>query len=261
MRREAFADRIVCRFSCGAASAVATKLAIDRFGDRVTIVNAFLRSEHADNRRFLSDCERWYGRTIEVVRDTKYNADPLEVWRRNRFIVNRSGAKCSKVLKRDVLETHRRPDDTIVLGYTAEEQKRQDRFVDANPNTILWCPLIEAGLTKRQCLERVSEAGIVLPLPYRLGYHNANCVDPPCPKGGEGYWNKARVDFPEGYEGVAALQDVLGPGSYFFRNRKTGVRISLRMLSPTAGRFKDEPPVECGGTCEMPEDRAEAVSE
>jgi hypothetical protein len=107
-------------------------------------------------------------------------------------------------------------------------------------------------MTKRDCFAMVSNAGIQLPRMYRLGYHNANC--PMCPKGGEGYWNKIRVDFPENFERMARLQDVLGSGSYFFRNRKTGERISLRMLDPKAGRFKEEPSFECGATCEMPDE-------
>ena len=44
-------SRILCLFSCGAASAVATKLAIAEFGDRCVIVNAFIQEEHPDNRR------------------------------------------------------------------------------------------------------------------------------------------------------------------------------------------------------------------
>jgi hypothetical protein len=100
----------------------------------------------------------------------------------------------------------------------------------------------------------VVTAGIQLPRMYRLGYHNANC--PGCPKGGEGYWNKIRIDFPDRFEETAQIQDMLGPGSYFFRDRKTGERISLRMLDPRAGRFKDESPVECGGVCELPSDVA-----
>jgi hypothetical protein len=253
------ATRIVSQFSCGAASACATKLALDRYGAQVTIVNAYLASEDDDNRRFLTDCERWYGRSITVVRDTKYGADAYKVWPRERFIVNRNGAPCSKALKRKVLDTTHEPGDTLVLGYTADEQNRLDRFIDGNPETLVWAPLIEAGLTKRQCLEMVHAAGIELPHMYRLGYHNANC--PGCPKGGEGYWNKIRVDFPERFEAMAKIQDLLGPGSFFFRNRKTRERISLRMLSPSAGRFTDEPPIECGATCEMPEERLQAVSE
>jgi len=63
--------RIVCQFSCGVASAVATKLAIKKYGD-VEIVNAFLREEHPDNVRFLNDCERWFGQKITILKDEKY---------------------------------------------------------------------------------------------------------------------------------------------------------------------------------------------
>lgn len=246
--------RVVCQFSCGAASAVATKLALERYGDRVSIINAFVADEDSDNRRFLSDCETWFGRPVVVLRDTKYGASAAEVWRRKRFIVNRSGAPCSKTLKRNVLTAYHRPGDMIVLGYTADprDEARLDRYIDSHAEDMVWAPLIEARLTKRACFEMVARAGIELPRMYRLGYHNANC--PKCPKGGEGYWNKIRRDFPENFEEMAQLQDELGPGSYFFRDRKTGRRISLRMLDPKAGRFKEEPAVECGAVCEMPDD-------
>lgn len=245
--------RVVCRFSCGAASACATKLTLARYPDQTRIVNAFLASEDADNRRFLADCERWFDRRIVVLRDAKYGSSAVAVWRKKRFIVNRSGAPCSRALKRDVLTADNQAGDVLVLGYTADKRDvdRFNRHIDAYPEESLSAPLIEAGLTKRDCLQMVADAGIQLPRMYRLGYHNANC--PGCPKGGEGYWNKIRVDFPERFEEVAAIQDMLGSGSYFFRNRKTGQRVSLRMLDPKAGRFRDEPPVNCGAICEVAE--------
>jgi len=245
--------RTVCHFSCGAASACATKLAIAAHPrpEQVRIVNAFVATEDPDNRRFLADCERWFGLPITVLRDEKYGAHAPNVWRKRRFIVNRNGAPCSKALKRDVLNAFAEPDDTMVLGYTYEERARLDRFIDANPEVNVFAPLISQMMTKRDCLEMVAGFGIKLPRMYLLGYHNANC--PGCPKGGEGYWNKIRIDFPENFEEMASIQDVLGEGSYFFRNRKTGKRISLRMLDPKAGRFKDEAPVECGLLCEMPD--------
>ena len=63
--------RVVCQFSCGAASAVATKLALAQYGEtnEVEIINAFIAEEDDDNRRFLADCERWFGRTVTVLRD------------------------------------------------------------------------------------------------------------------------------------------------------------------------------------------------
>lgn len=177
--------RVVSRFSCGAASACATKLMIERHAD-TRIINAFIASEDADNRRFLADCEGWFGRRVVVLRDEKYGARAAEVWRRERFIVSRSGAKCSKVLKARVLDADLLPDDTVVLGYTADpnDAARLDRYIDAHGNQRVSAPLIEAGLTKRDCLEMVARAGIELPLMYRLGYHNANCKG--CCKGGEG---------------------------------------------------------------------------
>ena len=242
-------SRVVAQFSCGAASAVAAKLAIEKHGEDVHVINAFVADEDADNRRFLADCERWLGRTIVVLRDEKYGASAANVWRKRRFIVNRNGAPCSKALKRDVLKKYQLPDDLLVFGYTADEAGRYDRFIDANADVMSWAPLIDAGMSKRDCFEMVKRTGIELPRMYRLGYHNANC--PKCPKGGMGYWNKIRVDFPENFEEMAQIQDVLGEGSYFFRDRKSGQRISLRMLDPNAGRFDDEQSFECGAVCEM----------
>jgi hypothetical protein len=243
-------ERVVARFSCGAASAVATKIALEQ-RPNVRIINAYVTSEDPDNRRFLADCEQWFDRSVTVLCDEKYGASAQNVWRQRRFIINRNGAPCSKALKRDVLDRYHRPDDLIVLGFTSEESGRLDRFIDANASVRVWAPLIEGGLTKRDCLQRVADAGIELPRMYRLGYHNANCIG--CPKGGMGYWNRIRVDFPERYEETAQIQDTLGEGSFFFRNRKTKARISLRMLDPNAGRFEDEPPISCGATCEWPE--------
>ena len=244
--------RVVARFSCGAASACATKIAIARYGV-VEIINAFIADEDDDNRRFLSDCERWFGQKVTVLRDTKYGASPAAVWRKKRFIVSRSGAPCSKALKGDVLSSYQRPGDLMVLGYTADKRDaaRLDRYIDANAADKVWAPLIEAGMTKDDCFTMISSAGIELPRMYRLGYPNANC--PKCPKGGEGYWNHIRITHPENFEEMAKIQDALGPGSYFFRNRKTGERISLRMLDPDAGRFEPIALPDCGAVCELPD--------
>lgn len=244
--------RIVSRFSCGAASAVATKLVLADYGhDRVLIVNAYLKEEHPDNARFLIDCERWFQHPIIQMRDSKYAASAQEVWRRKKFLANGMwGAPCSAVLKREVLDSDSLPDDIFVLGYTAEEEDRVDRFIDANNGRRILTPLIDRALTKADCLAMLERAGIELPAMYRLGYNNNNCIG--CCKGGEGYWNKIRRDFPEVFEAVCQIQDEIGSGSYIFRNRKTGNRFSLRELNPDAGRH-DEPEITCSFFCLMAE--------
>lgn len=243
--------RIVCHFSCGAASAVATKLMLAEYPDRVVIVNAFVKEEHADNRRFLADCEKWFGHEITVLRDSKFGASTHEVWRRKQFMEGLKGAPCSKALKRDLLDAFRLPGDVSIIGYTAEEVGRFERFFDRGADVQARAPLIERGLTKADCLAIVERAGIELPLMYRLGYHNANCIG--CVKGGEGYWNKIRVDFPVEFGQIADIQESIGPGAYLFRNRGTGVRYSLRELPPDSGRYQDEPEIACSFFCEAAE--------
>lgn len=56
-------------------------------------------------------------------------------------------------------------------------------------------PLIEAGLQKEDCFAALQAAGIELPVMYRLGFDNNNCIG--CPKGGNAYWNLIRKHFPE----------------------------------------------------------------
>lgn len=178
--------RIVVHFSCGAASAVTAKLTLVEYGAQVRIVNAFLKEEHADNQRFLADCERWFGVPIIQLRDVKYGASVLEVWRRKRFIKSQWGAPCSAELKKAVLEKDALPSDVFALGYTWEERYRLDTFIDANNGRKTIAPLIDRGLTKADCLAMIERAGIELPMMYQLGYNNNNCIG--CCKGGEGYW-------------------------------------------------------------------------
>lgn len=245
-------SRYVCRFSCGAASAVATKLTLAaQAAESVEIFNAFIREEHADNRRFLADCERWFGRSITVLRNEKYDASTHEVWKQRRYMKNRFGAPCSAELKRKVLAIVARPGDVIVMGYTAEEQDRFDNLREMFPAETFEAPLIVANLGKADCLAMIERAGIELPEMYRLGYHNANCIG--CIKGGEGYWNKIRSDFPQQFIQISEIQEAIGPGAYLFRDRKTGERYGLKDLPLGAGRYEDEPEISCSFFCQMAE--------
>ena len=76
--------RVLSRFSCGAASAVATKLAIEKYGEAVEIYYNDTGSEHEDNARFMRDCEAWFGRKVNVLRSEKF-ANIWEVFEKRRF--------------------------------------------------------------------------------------------------------------------------------------------------------------------------------
>ena len=238
-------SRVVCHFSCGAASAVATKLILSKYAhEQIVIYNSFIVEEHPDNRRFLADCEKWFGHPITVLADEKYGASVHEVWRRRRFMVSRFGAACSAALKHNIIDAVCLPNDTHVFGFTCEETGRAKRFLETGG----LCPLIDAGLTHADCLSMIERAGLVLPEMYRLGFNNANCIG--CCKGGEGYWNKIRDVFPEQFAAAVAIDESLG--STMFRNRQTGERYGLKDLKPGTGRHNEELP-SCSFFCEMAE--------
>lgn len=248
-------SRMVCQFSCGAASAVATKLILAEYGpEQVVIVNAFIKEEHPDNRRFLGDCELWFGRLVKVVRDEKYDASTDEVWRRKRFIKGPRGAPCSGELKRRVLGLLAQPGDVNIVGFTREESDRFDDLCDHFPDVEWKAPLIERGIGKDDCLAIIERAGIKLPLMYRLGYDNANCIG--CPKGGQAYWQNIREDFPLRFVQIKMIQEDIGPGANFLRFRsgpRIGERMPLAELPAGRGDMSKEPSFSCSFFCVLAE--------
>ena len=65
-------SRVLAWFSCGDASAVAAKLAVEKYGDRCEVLYCdTFAYEHPDNRRFFDDVQRWIGREIKVLRSEK----------------------------------------------------------------------------------------------------------------------------------------------------------------------------------------------
>lgn len=248
-------SRVVSWFSCGAASAVATKLAIAQnlSPEPITIVYCELVEEHPDNLRFLADCEKWFGQPI-IRLIGRHGGSAYRVFEETGYLKGPNGAACTRVLKKEVRQLFQRPDDTHVFGYTSEEVSRFDSFLDAN-NLKAIVPLIDAGLTKSDVLALVERAGIRLPAMYLLGYGHNNCIG--CVKGEAGYWNKIRVDFPETFERMALLEEKLHRTVCKVEKRVNGVRelvrVSLRQLKPDQGKYVVSEMPQCGIFCELAE--------
>jgi len=242
-------SRVVCWFSCGAASAVATKLAIAAANGReIVVARCIVDEEHYDNERFAAECAEWFGHQITGVTNDKYGNSIYAVFEGTKYIAGVGGASCTRVLKREAREAFQRPDDLHVFGYTAEEQDRVDNFIDANNGAKIWPVLVEHGLTHTDCLAIVERAGIQLPMMYRMGYRNNNCVG--CVKGGAGYWNKIRVDFPEQFDRMAKFTRSKGVRII---NLTNNVKTYLDELPRDVGDYPNEPAPECGIFCELAE--------
>jgi len=170
---------VVIWFSCGAASAVAAKLALDRFGkDRCRVVNNPVIEEDEDNRRFLGDVQEWLGVPIEYAHNPEYpSCSAEEVWGKRRFMSGPQGAPCTLELKKKARQHWEIENDYdwLILGFTLEEKQRSDRFQKTERRNLIPI-LIEEGYTKDDCYREVMRAGLELPRIYKLGYPNANCI-------------------------------------------------------------------------------------
>ena len=200
---------IVSWFSCGDASAVATKIALAKYGD-VTVARCVVPEEHPDNDRFAADCARWFGTPILALASTEY-ASCEDVSTRRRYMAGPGGAVCTVEMKKAVRHQFERQHSPTaqVFGYTSEERDRAERFRALNPEVRLLTPLIDAGLSKQDCHAIVARAGLQIPAMYRLGFNNANCIG--CVQAqAPSYWNRVRRHFPEVFERRATLSRELG---------------------------------------------------
>jgi len=79
---------------------------------------------------------------------------------------------------------------------------------------------------------------------YKMGYNNNNCIG--CVKGGAGYWNKIKLDFPDQFNRMASLER--------FKKQTVLKGIYLDELRPDQGNYPKEPNIECSIFCHMAED-------
>lgn len=201
---------IIAWFSCGAASAVATILTLRKYSN-VLIYRIDTGSEHEDNDRFVHECEdKLFKQKVIQVKSENYKS-VIDVIEKKKFINSPNGAACTYELKKKVryrIEDEIKNWQAQVFGFDITEQKRATRFLEQYPNAHPIFPLIEANLSKEDCLAIIASYKIQLPTMYLLGYNNNNCIG--CVKGGKGYWNMIRQDFPRQFNEMANLERKLG---------------------------------------------------
>ncbi len=232
-------------FSCGITSAVACKMAVEKYGQKnVRLFYIGIKSAHPDNDRFIHECEKWIGVNIEYVENGKYE-DQFEVIKGTGYVNGAFGARCTLELKKKVrwkVEKEVEYDGQIFgFEYSKKEINRAVRFAQQHPNSKPIFPLIERKVTKQKCAEILLLNSIELPEMYKLGFHNNNCIG--CIKGGKGYWNMIRNHFPTTFLKMARYERIAGHSC--IKNT------FLDELGKNDGRH--DPPIlpDCGVFCEV----------
>lgn len=227
----------VCWISAGVSSFIAGYLAKDV--DEYIYID--IENQHPDSMRFIKNCETVLNKPIRILKSNYGSVQ--NVIKQFRFINGIYGAKCTEVLKKRIRKeweyAHRDDDITYVWGFDSSEKKRADRLVDAMPEFEHEFPLIDRGLSKQDAHAILERLGIKRPAMYDLGYSNNNCIG--CVKGGMGYWNKIRVDFPEVFDRMAKLEREIGHSCL------NG--IYLDELDRNRGRMENEIMPDCSIMC------------
>ena len=229
----------VCWISGGVSSVVAGLLSegVDKF------IYIHIENQHPDTLRFVKDCEKLLGKEIEILEPEHNNIH--DVIKKYRFINSRYGARCTLELKKKVRQRWEREhadcNITYVWGYDVNEEHRANQLRSTYPEFNHEFPLIDHKITKSQAHGILKYKGVNRPVMYNMGYHNNNCVG--CVKGGMGYWNKIRVDFPDVFNKMAQLEREVGHSCI--------KGVFLDELEPTRGRHEKPIIPECGGFCEV----------
>jgi hypothetical protein len=226
-------------FSAGVSSAIATKLAIAEIDQ---IFYTHIDDQHPDTLRFVKDCEAWFGKPVTILQSPYKTVE--NALRSVGYVNGVAGAPCTRLLKRRVRQEWEQQQIRplrYVWGFDATEIARGDRVRSLMPDQTHSFPLIECQLSKAQAHEILRASEIKRPAMYDLGYTNNNCIG--CVKGGKGYWNKIRGDFPAVFAARASLERFIGG---------TCIKgVYLDELAPTVGRMA--PPIcdDCGVFCEL----------
>jgi len=206
---------VVLWFSGGVTSTIACKVALDLFGkENCILLFIDTKNEDPDTYRFLKDCEKWFGmkaKILTAVGENKEYSNIQDVWRKYKSLNVAKGAICSTELKRAVREKWQKENafSYQVFGFDTAEPNRANAMTLNHPDSKPLYPLLFLNYSKPKCIEILQENGIEIPLAYKLGFENNNCLETGCVQGGIGYWQKMQRDFPDKFKAMAREEHFL----------------------------------------------------
>jgi len=245
--------KVIGWWSGGVASAVACKLAIEKYGDRVELVFCDTTIEHPDTYRFMDDYEKVMGVKVKIIKSSRMK-DPEEVWYKYKGLNFAHGAPCSMVMKKEPRIKYQdlKNDFAQVFGfdYAKKEIKRANNMLANNFDLNPIFPLIIHKFDRERIFAEIKHMGLMRPKTYDH-FLNNNCMgadDSPiggCVQGGIGYWQKIKEIFPKKYDYMANIEHDLskakGKPVTICKDQRKETRGDRLFLSPC----DDFPDVKC----------------
>lgn len=205
----------VVHFSGGAASYVAAKRVIEKFGrENVTLLFADTRTEDESLYEFVAQAEKVLGMKVVIpLPQTRYQnvKDIWDVFFGERMIAKNGVGVCTKNLKRipcDNWIKQNFPDPATVINWVGidiwerhrlEGDKRTPGLAKKKLPYIYKSPLLEKPyLMKKDMLEIVKADGLDAPTLYEYGFEHANCGGF-CVKAGHAHFRNLLKHLPERY--------------------------------------------------------------
>lgn len=201
--------KYIVNVSGGWSSYEALCRTVDKHGREDTVpVFADTQKEDADLHRFLRDQERLLGVTIVRLSDGR---TPFEVVRDERMITIRGMAKCSILLKHDVIDNwiaERYASPYLrIFGMDWTEQGRMDRLRERLAPIPVWFPLAEPPyVTKEIVFAKLRSVGVEPPRLYEMGFKHNNCGGM-CIKAGQAHWAHLLKMLPDRYAEAEAEEE------------------------------------------------------
>lgn len=264
--------RVIGWWSGGVASAIACKLAIERYCGKIELAFCDTGIEHPDTYRFMYEFEKVMGIPINRLTSTVAST-PEQVWRKYKGLNFAHGAPCSTVLKREVRIKHQETltDFGQVFGfdYCKKEMRRATNMLNNYPEINPIFPLIVEQYDREKIFKELDRMGIKPPITYQH-FLNNNCIgafDSPiggCVQGGIGYWQKIRDLFPKKFEYMSNIEHELsrqkGYPVTICKDQRKGTKGNKLFLKPnpefpeveSIDVIKGRRPVtmfECNGFC------------
>lgn len=203
-----------------------------------------VEDQHPDSMRFIHDCEKIIGKPVTILQSMFYR-NVEQVCTSVRYVNGPTGAPCTRALKKQVRKRweldHMTDKLTYVWGMDCNERHRAERITEGFPQVQHEFPLIDRNLSKEDAHGILRQLGIKRPVMYDMGYSNNNCIG--CVKGGMGYWNKIRVDFPEVFKARAKMEREIGHSIL--------KECFLDELPENKGKMSEEVMEECSILCQL----------